>query len=315
MDLGAHLPLMQFGPEPLGRRRLFEAVDGARECGFSSVSSNDHFLFATPWLDGPTALAAVIDRTGSMTVATTIALAVLREPVRLAKTFAALDILSEGRFEAGIGPGSSERDYEALGIPFEERWPRFEESIVVTRALLRGEVPPADARFYELPEDIRLAPMPVQPDGPPLWIGSWGSKAGMRRVARLGDAWLASAYNTTPDRFAEGRELLATELEKQGRPSEGFPNSLATMWIWVTDEAADRDRALRDVLAPLLRRDPDELAGQVCIGSPGHCAALLNRYAEAGCHRVFLWPLGDEPSQLERIAAEVAPQLPPSPSA
>ena len=66
---------------------------------------------------------------------------------------------------------------------------------------------------------------------------------------------------------------------------------------------------LADVLAPILRRDPDELRAQVCVGTPEHCAELLTRYAEAGCERVYLWPLGDERRQLELIAGEVAPQI------
>ncbi len=97
MDLGLHLPLMQFRDEELSLGRLQEAVDAAREGGFAAVSSNDHFVFSTPWLDGPTALASVIERTGDMTLATTVTLAVLRGPVPLAKTLAALDVLSEGR--------------------------------------------------------------------------------------------------------------------------------------------------------------------------------------------------------------------------
>ena len=46
---------------------------------------------------------------------------------------------------------------------------------------------------------------------------------------------------------------------------------------------AETDRMLEDVLAPLLKREPDELRGQVCIGPAGHCAELLSRYARAGC--------------------------------
>jgi hypothetical protein len=61
------------------------SVDAARDCGFVAVSANDHFLFAAPWLDGPTALAAAIERSGEMVRATTIALSVLRGPVPLAK--------------------------------------------------------------------------------------------------------------------------------------------------------------------------------------------------------------------------------------
>jgi hypothetical protein len=81
------------------------------------------------------------------------------------------------------------------------------------------------------------------------------------------------------------------------------------MWTWVSDDRAERDRVLADVLAPRLRRDPDELRGQVCVGSAEHCADLLARYAQAGCRRVHLWPLGDERRQLELVASEVAPAL------
>ena len=59
----------------------------------------------------------------------------------------------------------------------------------------------------------------------------------------------------------------------------------------------------------LLNRDPAELRGQVCVGPADHCAQLLSRYADAGCGRVHLWPLGDERRQLELIAAEVAPMI------
>ena len=271
---------MQFGDEALSLGRLEATVDAARDCGFAAVSVNDHFVFQTPWLDGLTALASTIERSGEMELATTVALVVLRGPVQLAKALAALDVLSEGRLIAGVGPGSSERDYRALGIPFEERWKRFDEAVAALRALLTG---------------IELAPGPYRPGGIPLWIASWGSRAGLARVARAGDGWLASAYNTTPERFARAREALA----------DGFPNALATMWTWIAKDRAEADRVLKDVLAPMLRRDPDELRAQVCVGPPGHCAELLARYAEAGCQRVYLWPLGDEARQIELAAQAV----------
>ena len=275
MELGIHLPLMEFGDEGLSLARLTRAVDAARECGFAAVSANDHFLFGTPWLDGPTALAAVVERSGSMELATTVALVSLRGPIQLAKAIAALDVLSEGRVIAGVGPGSSERDYDAAGVPFDERWGRFEDSVERLRGLLGPESP--------------LSPAPARPGGVPIWLASWGSRAGMRRVGRLGDGWFASAYNTTPEAFASARESLPT----------GFPNALVTMWTWITPSAEDADRVLREVLGPLLRRDPDTLRDQLCVGSPQQCAELLCRYAEAGCERVHLWPLGDEPRQIE----------------
>ena len=99
------------------------------------------------------------------------------------------------------------------------------------------------------------------------------------------------------------------ELEDRGRDSEGFPNALATMWTWVAKDRAEGERVLSDVLAPRLNRDPDELRNQLCIGPAQHCAALLSDYAAAGCHRVYLWPLGDERRQIELVASEVAPRI------
>jgi alkanesulfonate monooxygenase SsuD/methylene tetrahydromethanopterin reductase-like flavin-dependent oxidoreductase (luciferase family) len=307
VDLGVHLPLMQFGEEPVSLERLQNAVDTARDCGFSALCANDHFVFPTPWLDGPTALASMIERSGDMTLATTVSLAVLRGPVPLAKTLAAIDLLSDGRLVAALAPGSSARDYDVLGIPFEERWKRLDEAIALLRALLDHKPPPPDARFYRVPPDLELTPAPRA--GIPLWIGSWGSPAGLARVARAGDGWLASAYNTTPERFAAARSRLERALGERGRNPQGFPNGLSTMWTWVSADRGEADRMLAEVLAPVLRRDPEELRAQVCVGSAEHCAELLTRYAGARCERVYLWPLGDEPRQLELIAGEVAPRL------
>ena len=303
MELGVHLPLLQFGDEPLSLQRLEATVDAAVDCGFAAVSANDHLVFQRPWLDGLSALATVIGRSGELALATTVSLPVMRGPVPLAKALTALDVLSEGRLIAGVGPGSSEHDYRVLGIPFEERWKRFDEAVAVLRALLRGEPLPGQPRYYPVPPDVALAPGPHRPDGIPLWIGSWGSKAGLARVASAGDGWLASAYNTTPERFAAARAALEQALRDREREADGFPNALATMWTWVSKDRAEGDRVLTDVLGPLLRRDPDQLRSQVCVGPAEHCAELLARYAEAGCRRVYLWPLGAEPRQLERVAA------------
>jgi alkanesulfonate monooxygenase SsuD/methylene tetrahydromethanopterin reductase-like flavin-dependent oxidoreductase (luciferase family) len=291
MQFGVHLPLLEFGGEGQSLARLEHAADAARECGFAGLAANDHFVFARPWLDGPTALAAVLGRSGDMDLMTSIALVALRGPVPLAKTLQALDVLSGGRVIAGVGPGSSARDHALLGAPFKERWARFEAATATLRGLLSAEA---------------LAP---RRGGIPIWIGSWGSDAGLRRVARLADGWLASAYNTTPQEFARGRERLARALQARGREPDGFPNALATMWTWVAKDRAEGDRVLAEVLAPLLGRDPEELRGRVCVGPAAHCAALLSRYVQAGYQCVYLWPLGDERRQIELVASDVIPAV------
>src|SRR6202161_1166987 len=137
MDAGVHLPLIDFGGEGFSYRRLAETVDAARECGFAAISANDHFLFSAPWLDGLTALAAVAERSGGMKLVTTLALASLRGPVPLAKAFSALDILSGGRVIAGVGPGTYSAGHEAVGVPFEQRWHRFDAAARLVKGLVQ----------------------------------------------------------------------------------------------------------------------------------------------------------------------------------
>ena len=142
----------------------------------------------------------MIERSGEMALATTVSLAVLRGPVPLAKALAAIDLLSEGRLVAAVGPGSSERDYRILGIPFSERWKRFDEALTLLRALLEGEPMPEQPRYYPVTPDIELAPHPWRQDGVPLWIGSWGSPAGP--LGSRDSVTAGSPRPTTPRRRA-----------------------------------------------------------------------------------------------------------------
>ncbi len=306
MDYGAHLPLIALDKQPWTLHRLLEYVQIAESVGFHALSANDHLVFARPWLDGPTALAAVLTRTGRMVLATTVALPVVRGPVALAKSLAAIDLLSGGRLVVGVGPGSSARDYAAVGVPFEERWKRLDEAVQVLRALWLREGSPFRGEFYST-EGITLEPYPAQRLGPPIWIGSWGSEAGLRRVVRLGDGWLASAYNTTPQAFAAARRRLAQHLHADGKDPDRFPNAIATMFFYITEERATSERIIREVLSPTLNRPEQELQERLLVGPAEECAEKLAAYRAAGAHRIFLWPVEDELRQLATFQERVAP--------
>ena len=84
-------------------------------------------------------------------MSTTLALASLRGPVPLAKAFSALDILSGGRVIARVGPGSSKADYEAVGVPFEQRWQRFDEAARLLKALLQPRAAANSGTCYSAP--------------------------------------------------------------------------------------------------------------------------------------------------------------------
>jgi alkanesulfonate monooxygenase SsuD/methylene tetrahydromethanopterin reductase-like flavin-dependent oxidoreductase (luciferase family) len=312
VEYGAHLPLIDLGTGPsLAALRAY--VRSAAGLGYRYLCANDHLLFDGPWLDGPTALAALLGESGDMRLATTASLPVLRGPVQLAKTLAAIDLLSGGRLVAGVGPGSSAADYAAAGIGFHERWPRFEEAVQALRVLLQGDAAGFAGRFYATREVV-LEPRPAQRPGPPIWVASWGSPAGLRRVARLGDGWLASAYNTTPERFRKGLDLLAEERRRLGKEATPLPSAIATTWLHVTERKGEAERLLGDVLAPMLHRTPEELrSAPLLIGPAELCAERLAAFVDAGARRIFVWPLGDEVAQLELFRERVASRLPHQP--
>jgi alkanesulfonate monooxygenase SsuD/methylene tetrahydromethanopterin reductase-like flavin-dependent oxidoreductase (luciferase family) len=309
LEFGAHLPLLSWGSDrPASLSALTGYARLASQLGFTWLTANDHVAYGRPWLDGPVALASVLPSIGGMTVATTVALPVVRGPGPLAKALAAIDRFSEGRLVVGVGPGSSEHDYRASGIHWEERWPRFEESVQALRALLRPAGPPFEGAFYST-AGMELLPAPVQEGGPPIWIGSWGSDAGLRRVARLADGWLASGYNATGETFGDDLQRLREYLRPAGTDPVGFPNAVASMFMYLTEDAAKADAVLTNLLAPTLRRPPDELRERLLVGPAGGCADKLARYRSAGAERVIVWPVGDELSQLERFHDTVLPRL------
>jgi alkanesulfonate monooxygenase SsuD/methylene tetrahydromethanopterin reductase-like flavin-dependent oxidoreductase (luciferase family) len=304
VQFGVHLPLIDFGDASWTSTRLSAYVREAAALGFRYVCANDHLVFRRAWMDGPTALATVLQAAGDMSIATTVALPVVRGPAHTAKLLAALHMLSDGRLIAGVGPGSSAADFAAAGIPFAQRWARFDEAVRVLRVLLGKDTTPFHGTFYTSDAEETLA---AGAAGPPLWISSWGSTAGVDRVAELGDGWLASAYNSTPAAFKH----VLDRLEAAGRPATAFPNAIATTWLYVTDRPGAADRIIDDVLAPVLNRPADDLRGRgLPIGSAEQCAERITAYARAGAQRIFLWPLGREFEQIGAFRTHVMPLLP-----
>jgi alkanesulfonate monooxygenase SsuD/methylene tetrahydromethanopterin reductase-like flavin-dependent oxidoreductase (luciferase family) len=308
VEFGAHLPLMGFGGHPYTLDHLLDYTKTAARFGLTMLCANDHMVFSVPWLDGPTALAAAMEHSGTMTLATTVALAVVRGPVPLAKTLGTIDRLSGGRTLVVVGPGSSRRDYQSVGVDFEERWQRLGEAVLALRALWGRDSEPFVGRFYST-EDVQLRPYPAQPGGPPIWIGSWGSDAGLRRVARLGDGWLASAYNTTPELFADARARLGDYLSEDGKDAVTFPNGLATMWFYITEDRSEARRILQQRLIPAVNRPESMLRERLPVGPAAAFAEKLAAFREAGVQRVLVWPVADEQRQLELFCEKVRPAL------
>ena len=207
---GVHLPVMGFdkssngngGKEnPHSREHILSIARKAESLGYDSLSVNDHIVFRTSWLDSLSALSAVAAVTNRIKLGTSVLNIVVRSPVICAKSLSAIDILSSGRlFAAGVGPGSHKGDYDVCGIPFEERWSRFNEALEILYILWNNNDRAGDnnnmkshpstcvdfnGKYYRL-EKISIEPKPFQKPHPPIFIGTWGSSEdGLRRGSKI----------------------------------------------------------------------------------------------------------------------------------
>jgi probable F420-dependent oxidoreductase len=296
-----------YRPELLGR-----LAARAEALGFDSVWSGDHVAFHVPTLDSLTALAYVAAGTRRVRLGPCVYLLALRHPTVVAKAVATLDALSGGRVVFGVGVGGEfPKEFEACGVPVGERGRRVDEGLAVCRALW-GAPPASFAGRFTRFAGVDLQPKPVQPGGPPVWIGG-RSEAALRRAARLGDGWVS--YLVTPERFRRSLEAIQAFGEAAGRPlrpGAGFEPAHLLFAVVDDDWEAARAAAARH-LGRQYNQDFHALAAKYALlGPPARCAETLDRYVEAGVRTFVLsFVAGPEhaEAQLERFAAEVVPRV------
>ena len=192
MEFGITIPRdgVTAHPEPL--RHLGDFARTAESSGWAYLVLGDRLEAS---LDSLCLFAAVAAATNRIRLATSVLILPPRGVLLTAKQLATIDVLSSGRVVAGVGTGSLFRDYEIVGMNPEEMWPRFEEGVRAMRAYLTPGSPPFKGQFYDTTGVSLVAPS--QRSGLPIWIGSWGSQRGLRRVARFADGWLTSRVQAT----------------------------------------------------------------------------------------------------------------------
>jgi alkanesulfonate monooxygenase SsuD/methylene tetrahydromethanopterin reductase-like flavin-dependent oxidoreductase (luciferase family) len=308
IKFGVHLPVMAFGGQEPTREQIISLAQYVEALGYDSLSVNDHIVFHTSWLDAISSLSAIAASTSKIKVGTSILNIVVRNPVICAKALVAIDILSSGRLFAGVGPGSHRGDYEACGIPFEERWPRFSEAVEILISLLHNhdQKPFSYKGKYYVFKGITLSPRSVQSPHPPIYIGSWGSDVGLKRVAKYSDGWMASAYNITPAKFKEKWNFLLSYRKSLGKESEPFDNSVMTMFGYLDDDKEKVKRVIRDILSPALGRPAEELERLLLFGNVDDCLHKIRDLVDVGVKRVHFWPVMDYANQARVFWKEIA---------
>src|SRR6201996_6400106 len=189
---------------------------------FESGWTFDHFypIFSDstgPCLEGWTTLTALAQATKRLRLGTLVTGIHYRHPAVLANMAAAVDVISNGRLELGIGAGWNEEESGAYGIELgsiRERFDRFEEACEVLTSLLSNETTNFDGKFYQL-KDAQNEPKGPQRPHPPICIGGSGEKRTLRTTARFAQHW--NSAGGTPEEFAHKRDVLYAHCADIGR--------------------------------------------------------------------------------------------------
>ena len=217
---GGHLA----NPDDMGRVAV-----AAEEAGFESLWTAEHVVLPdpqvppsplpaeVPLLDPAVALAYLSSITTEINLGTGIIILPQRNPLVLAKELASVDALSKGRLIFGVGVGYLAPEFEALGIPMEDRGPRSIEYIEAMRSIWHDNEPKYDGKYVSF-SGVKANPRPVSPLGPPVVMGGH-SKPAWRRTVTHCQGWYG--FMLDPEGTAKNIAGIR-ELEGQHERSEGL---------------------------------------------------------------------------------------------
>lgn len=205
---------------------LTRVVQAAEQLGYESVWTGEHVVLVDPheppspvgpetnFIDTVASLAFAAAKTERIKLGSGIILLPQRNPVVLAKELAGIDVLSKGRLLFGLGVGYVPREFEAIGVPWEERGARTSEHIEAIRELWTSEAPTFEGRFTQF-SGIQSRPRPIQDPHPPIHVGGM-SLPGLRRAVAQGDGWYGFFLDVDAAAKAiEGLEEAAKQTERR----------------------------------------------------------------------------------------------------
>ncbi len=283
--LGYQIP--NFTYPGVGSDGLFDVIARqaveAEESGFDTVLVMDHF-YQLPMLGSPdnamlecyTLLSALAQHTTRVRLSALVTGNTYRNPALLAKTVTALDVVSRGRAQLGIGAGWYELEHESLGFEFgtfTDRFARLEEALQIVLGMLRGERPTVTGQWYAVRDAVN-SPPPVRPI--PVMIGGAGEQKTLRMVAQYADeSNLICAVEDIPRKL----EVLDEHCRRLGRDRSQITVTYQTSaCIAPTRDQAEQDLDAAVAAIPQLAiRRPTVIAG-----SPAEVGAAYERILATG---------------------------------
>ena len=289
---------------------LADLVGLVDRCGYDSMWVGDHVAFTIAIFDPLLQLAQAAVMSRRLVFGTDVFLLPLRHPTPIAKQVSTLDHLTEGRFIFGVGVGGEfPKEYEACGVPLNERGARLSESLTIMRKLWTGESVSHAGKFFTF-EGVKMQPPPRQPGGPPIWCGGRADPA-LRRIGRMTDGWMS--YVVTPDMYRQGLEKIATAATEASRT---FDRGFGTAHLLFTRIDGTYEKALDAATISLSQRyamDFRKAAQRYgALGKPQDVVETIFKFHQAGVRHLildFVGPYEERDQQIERFAAEAMPLL------
>ena len=282
----------------------------AEELGFEGGWVLEQIVGEAPLLAPLELLAYAAACTERLRLGVAVLVSSLHDPLQLASSITAVDRLSHGRLDVGVAPGGGFRRFAAFGVDKATYISRFTEGLELMKAAWSDEPRVTfHGRFRDV-DDLPVVPKPVQRPHPPIWFGGLAPKA-LARAVRHGDSFLGAGSSST-EAFAGAVTIVRRELAAQQKDPTHFTIGKRVYLMIDDDPARARERVLDG-----LRRiygDVPGLDAYPVSGTPDDVARGLAEVIDAGAQLLLLNPIGhDIPEareQMERLAAEVLPQLP-----
>ena len=311
MRVGLTLPHYDFslpGVRPTTFEAVVEQAVRAERLGFDSVWVSDHFFASLDRYGG-----------GDELYGTLVLSAAFRHPGVLVKSATAVDRLSGGRLELGLGAGWYEQEYEAFGYEFgsvAEGFDLLEEVLAYVGALFDGEPASFEGKRFRLREAYNH-PRPVQEPRPPLLVGGKGGPRLLRIAAQLADGWNA-AWRWTPEAYADRAAAARHACEREGRDPATFRLSLGLFTVVGEDEADLRRRF--ELMGERLPAGAGEAIGldtlrtECLAGTPDEVVERMAAFAALGVSELIVcpapvWFAMPDRSMVDLFAERVLPSL------
>ena len=298
-----------FGTTLRGVSGIAEFAQRVESLGYDVLGCGEHVMFHTPVANTFISLSVAAGATQRLRLLSSIVLLPLYPAALAAKMGAALDVASNGRYMFGVGIGGEfPKEFEACGVPVNQRGARTNEALDVITKLWTQENVSYQGRFTTLNE-VTIAPAPTQKPHPPIWVAGRQDSA-MKRAAQYANGWLP--YMFTPEQLHASIETIRGYGEEFGRDMSAFTPGLFIFTSVHPNGDAGRQMCI-DMLSRQYNQDFTRLVPRYALaGSPADCRKRLQEYIDAGAEMIILAPgCGEDyaDENIRLIAEEAMPEF------